>query len=255
MEEPHIPTESWLRQLIGEADVPARTIKPSRYSITGYVSTIKASRAQSAESSLEHDFLTLLEYDRRVARFLSQPFTIRWQDSAGRNRRYTPDTIVKYSSYAMRDDPFLRTTLYEVKPVAVLVRDWAELKPKFRAAIGWAREHDCRFHIVTERQIRGPYLDNVRFLLGYEDRYLRDDPWRCGERQALLRRTMFRLKQATPRKLLEAISADPTQQAELIPWIWNLINLRRIGVDLTQRLTMTVPIWTLDTDDTIREAL
>lgn len=233
--------------------MPARIIKPSRYSVTGYVSTTKAPRAQDAESSLEHDFFTLLEYDRRVARFLSQPFTIHWLDQTRRKRRYTPDVIVKYSWLAERDDPFLRTTIYEVKPVSVLMRDWTELKPKFRAAIGWAKEHECRFHIVTERQIRGPYLDNVRFLLGYRNHYLRDDPSRNGERQVILRQTMFRLKRATPRSLLQVITADSTLQGELIPWIWNLVNLQRIGVDLTQRLTMASPIWTLDTDATIKE--
>ncbi len=239
--------EPWLRELIGGADVPARRIKPSRYSITGYVAATKAPGAQDAESSLEHDFLTLMEYDRRVERYLAQPFTIEWRDEKKRKRRYTPDTIVKYSFSAMHDDPRLRTTLFEVKPQVILRRDWVELRPKFRAAIGWAREHDCRFRIVTEKDIRTPYLANVRFLLGYRSRFLSDAPRLNGARQHLILETLFRLKRSTPRQLLDAMTPDRTHQAELIPWIWNLVNQQLVGVDLSQPLTMASPIWSVST--------
>lgn len=224
----------------------ARKIRPSRYSVTGYVATTKAPGAQEAESSLEHDFLTLLEYDRRVERFRAQPFSIEWRDARRRLRRYTPDVIVKYSFPAMEDEPHLRTTLFEVKPEKLLRRDWAELRPKFRAAIGWAREHDCRFHIVTEREIRTPYLANVRFLLGYRSRFLRDDPGLIGARQRLILDTLSRLKRSTPRELLEAATPDRTLRAELIPWVWNLVNQRLIGVDLAKPLTMASSIWSAE---------
>lgn len=125
MQDLSVPLETWLRQIVGEADMPARKVGLSRFSLTGYVATAKAAKAQDAESMLEQDFLTLLEYDRNVARYLAQPFTIRWSDS-GRRRRYTPDVIVKYSFVAQQNDPHLRTTLYEVKPLEVLKRDWHE---------------------------------------------------------------------------------------------------------------------------------
>lgn len=240
------PIEPWLRELIGEVDVPARKIRPSRFSITGYVASTKAPSSQDAESSLEHDFLTLLEYDRRVERFLVQPFTLEWRDGSKRKRRYTPDVIVKYSFSAVREDPHLRTTLFEVKPRAILRRDWIELRPKFRSAIGWAREHDCRFRIVTEEEIRTPYLANVRFLLAYRSRFLPDDPLLVGARQQAIRETLLKLEKSTPKALLEAISADRTQQAELLPWLWNLINQQLIGIDLTRPLTMASSIWSID---------
>lgn len=235
--------EPWLRQLVGGADMPARKIRPSRYSVTGYAPTTKGAKAQDAESSLEHDFLTLLEYDRRVERYVAQPFTIEWRDSAGVKRRYTPDVIVKYSYMAMREDPYLRTTVFEVKPRAVLRADWLELKPKLRNALGWAREYGCRFHLVTEVEIRTPYLANARFLLDYRSRHLSDHPDLIGVRQHLIAETLVELGVTTPRKLLAAMASDLQQQAELIPWIWNLINQDFIGVDLSEPLTMVSPIW------------
>lgn len=244
--------DAWLVALIGAAEVPARKIRPSRFSVTGYVATTKAPGSQDAESSLEHDFLTLLEYDRRVERYLAQPFTIAWRDTESRKRRYTPDTIVKYSYSALQEDPYLRTTIFEVKPRAVLRRDWSELRPKFRAAVGWAREYDCRFQIVTDVEIRTPYLTNVRFLLGYRSRFLQgDDPYLNGARQHLILETLYRLKRTTPRLLIEATTSDVTLRAELIPWLWNLINLKQVGVDLTLPLTMSAPIWSVRTAESL----
>lgn len=182
--------------------MPGRVVRPSRFSITGYVPTTKASRSQDAESSLEHDFLTLLEYSDDVERFVAQPFSIKWIDRDGKRRRYTPDVAVKYSHVACQEDPYLRVTIFEVKPSEVLRRDWAELKPVFRAAIGWAREFGCRFHIVTEREIRTPYLENVRFLMGYRSRVLAETTTVASERQWLLRTALYRAQRSTPSELL-----------------------------------------------------
>lgn len=238
-------TLEWLRQLVGDTDVPARKIRPNRFSITGYVSTAKSDVSQEAESSLEHDFLTLLEFDNRVERFVSQPFTLNWTDSANRCRRYTPDVIAKYTPQAGRDDPFLRTTIFEVKPREILRQNWADFKPVYRAAIGWALERDCRFHIVTEREIRSDYLLNVKFLLNYRSRFLKGDPVEHGAIQAFVLETLRRLGPSTPRQLLEAMSSDMVTQATYVPWIWNLVLVGAIGVDLTKRLTMASSIWAI----------
>ncbi|MCK6844203.1 TnsA endonuclease N-terminal domain-containing protein [Klebsiella pneumoniae] len=254
MQDLSLPLETWLRQIVGEADMPARRVGLSRFSLTGYVATAKAAKAQDAESMLEQDFLTLLEYDRNVDRYLAQPFTIRWSDS-GRRRRYTPDVIVKHSFAAHQSDPHLRTTLYEVKPLEVLKRDWHELRPKFRAAIGWAREHGCRFHIMTEREIRTPYLRNVKFLSGYMTKDLREETHSLAvARQTVIKSSLLQLGTTTPKALLEAITADPMMQAELLPWVWNLVNCQRIGVDLTLPLTMQSPIWPIVYVGGVRQA-
>lgn len=225
--------------------MPAREIKPSRYSCTGYASTDKAPQAQPTESTLEHDFVDLLRADYRVERFIVQPFSIRWKDKKGRSHRYTPDVIVKYSYLAMSKDPCLRTTIFEVKPKEILAAELNELRPKFRGAIGWALERGCRFHFVTDEQIRTPYLNNVRFLMGYHNRHLPEVRSIVGQRQALILRTLSELKKTTPRGLLEAISADPQFQAEILPWLWNLVVLRSVGIDLSAPITMKSPIWSI----------
>lgn len=247
--EPTDPNDlSWLIELVGDTDVPGRTIRPSRYSVTGYISTTKAATSQAAESSLEQDFLTLLEADSRVERFLAQPFTIRWTDAAGKRQKYTPDVIVKYTRLAQQEDSTLRTTIFEVKPRDLLEGELKARWSAFRAAIGWAREHSCLFHFVTDVEIRTPYLQNVKFLRAYGTRQLRDDHDLIVARQCLIRDTLRRLQRTTPRELLQAMSSNPRHQAELLPWVWNLILCNSVGVDLKERLTMASPIWCVDTE-------
>ncbi len=232
--------------------MPGRTIRPSRYSVTGYISTTKAETSQPAESSLEQDFLTLLDADSRVERFLAQPFTIRWTDSAGKRQRYTPDVIVKYAYWARKEDPTLRTTIFEVKPRELLAEELKTRRPTFRSAIGWARERSCLFHFVTDSEIRTPYLDNVKFLRGYGTRQLQDNHELIVARQRLIRTTLHRLQRTTPRELLQAMSSSPQHQAELLPWLWNLVCCNAVGVNLKERLTMSSLIWSVETEETSR---
>lgn len=233
--------EPWLRQIVGDADMPARKIGTSRFYMTGHVPSVKGIASQSAESSLEQDFLTLLEYDPRVERYVAQPFTIEWKDKLGKKRRYTPDVIVKYSYHALLHEPWLKTTIFEVKPREILTEDWAELRPKFRNAMGWAKEYGCVFHLITDKEIRTPYLDNVRFLKRYKNLTIETSLY--AARQQLVYETMRGLQQTTPKDLLNAMVKDEMLQAELIPWIWIAINMQRIGTDLNLPLNMNSTIW------------
>lgn len=231
--------------------MPARSVRSNPFSVTGRVSTEKSLASQEAESMLEHDFLTLLEFDERVELFAAQPITIRWEDDTGKHR-YTPDVGVKYRDSACQRDLALRITFFEVKPRGVLKRDWQSLRPRFKAMIAWTLERDMRFHLITEREIRTPYLENARFLLRYRrDRMPRNIDL-DAHRQWRVREALYGLKTSTPRDLLKAISPVEHYQTEFLPWIWYLVNCRLIGCDLTKRLTMVSPIWSLETEDTIR---
>lgn len=241
------PRYRWLHEQGSLFEDPARMIGRSRYSVRGRVSTEKSPESQDSECLLEYDFLLLLEHDQRVRRFAVQPITLRWEDESGRRCRYTPDVVVEYSEVAMVRDPCLRLTLYEVKPRDLLKRDWQELKPKFRAATAWAREMDYRFRIVTEKEIRTPYLDNVNFLRMFSGKRMIRNQGLTAEIQWRIRDTLFDLKRTTPRELLNTITPDPRRQAEHIPWIWHLINEGFVGCDLSKPLTMISEIWSLET--------
>ncbi|MCB1735178.1 MAG: TnsA endonuclease N-terminal domain-containing protein [Gammaproteobacteria bacterium] len=228
-------------------DLPrsVRRIRPSVNSLTGRVASAKNGVIQDSESSLEQDFLTILEFDPFVLSYAVQPTTIGWLDENGRLRRYTPDVLAKHHPIPSLNSPAPKSVLYEVKPRAVLRRDWHELRPRYKAAMKWAKKRDLLFHIVTDTEIRTPYLGNARFLLRYSDSVLAKYGELDAEREHVIRSTLFTTGQATPRSLLTEITKDLSEQGRLLPWLWNAIGRGLVGCDLHQKLAMESPIWTL----------
>jgi hypothetical protein len=84
------------------------------------------------ESSLERDFLLLLDFNPDVEFFEEQPVKIVYHDAKGRRRTYTPDVLVRY-----RTDPSqLRhtTSPYEDRSSADLVCQADDLGPRAAGA-------------------------------------------------------------------------------------------------------------------------
>jgi len=91
--------------------------------------------------------------------------------------------------------------------------------------------------VVTERHVRTPYLENVKFLRPY-----RTLPSNDSYRTQLLR-TLATLAAADPASLLVAVCQDRWRQAQLLPLLWQLVATRQIGTDLDQPLTMQSGLW------------
>jgi len=188
------------------------------------------------ESSLERDFLLLLDFDPDVEFFEEQPVKIIYHDAKGRRRTYTPDVLVRYRT-APPQARHTKPLLCEVKYRDDLRQHWVEYRPKFRAAQRYARQQDWRFHVVTERHVRTPYLENVKFLRSY-----RTLPVNDSYRTQLLS-TLATLEATNPASLLAAVCQDRWQQAQLLPILWQLVATRQIGTDLEQQLTMQSCLW------------
>ena len=95
------------------------------------------------------------------------------------------------------------------------------------------------FRIITEVEIRTPYLKNVVFLLRYRDLSV------VHAETARLLEMLKQLGGADPNELLLAVSEDRINRAQLLPTLWYLVANHRIGVDLTEPLTMRSRLWTL----------
>lgn len=215
--------------------MPVRKIPKNYRNVTGIAAHRKAIGQAMFESTLERDFLTLLEFNQAVARFEVQPLVIHWFDEFEKERTYTPDTLVYYHH---NKQP---TTLYEVKYRSDLKKSWTELKPKFRAARLYAKNQNWRFKLVTEVEIRGTKLDNARFLLPYIKRAPTSEI-----DMDILDTAINQLVHTTPNKLLEYIYKDEWNRARLLPTLWYLIGTYQIGVDLNRPLTMSSSIWRLN---------
>ena len=216
--------------------MPVRTVPKNYRSLTGLVPNTRTQSMTAFESSLERDFLLLLDFHPDVEFFEEQPVKIVYHDANGRRRTYTPDVLVRYRN----DRPQARHTkplLCEVKYRDDLRQHWVEYRPKFRVAQRYARQQGWRFQVVTERHVRTPYLDNVKFLRPYRAR-----PGNDVYRTQLLS-TLATLGATDPATLLAAVCQDRWQQAQLLPMLWQLIATRHIGADLSQPLTMHSCLW------------
>jgi hypothetical protein len=84
------------------------------------------------ESSLERDFLLLLDFNPDVEFFEEQPVKIVYHGAKGRRRTYTPDVLVRYRTDSLQ----LRHTTppYEDRSSADLVREADDLGPRAAGA-------------------------------------------------------------------------------------------------------------------------
>jgi hypothetical protein len=188
------------------------------------------------ESTLERDFLLLLDFDPDVEFFEEQPVKIIYHDAHGQRRFYTPDVLVRYRPHRFQAQ-HTKPVLCEVKYRDDLRQHWVEYRPKFRAAQGYARQRGWRFRVVTERLVRTPYLENVKFLRPY-----RTIPVNALHRTRLLD-MLAHLEAPDPARLLAAVCQDRWQQAQMLPMLWQLVATREVGTALDQPLTMHSRLW------------
>lgn len=209
---------------------PVRALRMSHRALTGKVA-LRIGGMAGFESSLERDWIIMLDFDRRVRLIQEQPYSL-FYTTQGSRRRYTPDVLAEFV-----DGKVCWTTVYEVKEREDLKANWSEYRPRFQAAVRDCYQKGWRFRIVTERHIRTPYLGNVTFLRRY-----RDFPEDENQSFALLR-TLRTLGPATPQALIAATWNDFERRAVATAAMWRLIAYGKIAASLNEPLTMKTPIW------------
>lgn len=212
---------------------PQRKIGNSHTSaIRGLLNSDKSEKQISVESALEADFVSILEFDINVENYVEQPVTITY-DLDGKKRKYTPDFLVRYL------DETTPSALVEIKYRKDIRENWTILKPKFKAAKKYALSRGWIFKIYTEDEIRGVYLENVKFLLYYKNNPLLPNE---GYKKIFLK-LLSSLKETTPEEILQLAFNDKAKQAELIPTMWYLVSTGFVGADLFTKLSMKSSIW------------
>jgi hypothetical protein len=78
--------------------MPARAVPKNYRNVTGRVYNSRTRSSSAFDSTLECDYLLLLDFDLAVDFYEEQPVTIEYCDSRGSLRRYTPDVLVRYRS-------------------------------------------------------------------------------------------------------------------------------------------------------------
>lgn len=211
---------------------PGRKILKSNWSVVGKTASNKTAQLHSFESTLERDFLTLLEFDRSVSDFTEQPVTIPYL-FMGKVREYTPDFLVFY-------DPILSTPplLTEIKYQADLKQNALLYFPKFQAAKIFCINNGFHFRVITDVDIRNDYLVNCKFLKKYL--YIKDIDENDRD---LLHTTIKHLRKSTPAELISTCTNHDQRKAELLHLLWHLVAKHEVGCNLKIPITMSTVIW------------
>lgn len=213
---------------------PARKIKPTRRSVSGMV-VLDGNAIVEYESTLERDFVIRQAFDRRVERILHQPLTLRYTANNGRQFDYTPDFLVVFKAdESGQCEPPL---LVEVKSQKELDDDWASLRPKFRAAVRYAREQGMRFSIRNENRIYGQLLENIYLLRRFRRMDVSED-----ETERLLR-ALEPIEPAPLRDLAERVPPEAESAVGANLHLWHLLATRRLECDMYAPLTEKSLVW------------
>jgi hypothetical protein len=207
-----------------------RVIRPNNRSYTGRHEGQRRDDPNTVryESGLERDFLTLVRFRQDYREVIEQPETVKFTDSTGKRRSYTPDFQVTYAS---------KIVIYEVKYRDELRQNWDE---KYReiARFMRARAHiDGRyFRFVTEAMIRGALCENLR-LLSPHQKWPPDEEMKSQILEALAAGPVSLLTLA--RLLCPTIEDRGLFNAT----IWRMIIQRHINTDLESPIGMGSLLW------------
>jgi hypothetical protein len=174
--------------------MPVRKVHNRGGNIIGKFPSLKMKRMVSFESTIERDYLYLLDYEADITHFEEQPLTIEYQHG-GKTRRYTPDFHITTRAG--------RNVLVECKPLDLINTD--NNRRKFAAAREYCAGLDWDFAVATDHEIRSGFrLGNVKLLTRYACYTVR--PETKGRIYALLQDTPTPL---TVGQIQAAASLDP----------------------------------------------
>lgn len=207
--------------------MPIRKIPRKSRSLSGLLPSSKNGRQLAFESALERDLFLLLEFSPEVRRYEEQPTQIVVLHPDGREGTYVPDALVGYHDASRPEE------LLEVKYEETLRTSAEELAPVFESANRHAQQNGLRFRVVTEREIRTPYLKNAKFLLPYRDQIPN------AVVVDALHRAISVNGPRTVSALINAVSgATGVIPAEVLPVVWHLVARFQVAADLDRPLTM-----------------
>ena len=207
----------------------ARKIPPGRRVPTCRFYSDINGRLIDCESPLERDFYQTLEAEHKIIQhYQEQPFPVP-NDIKGRGKPLFPDCLVTYKLNARK-----KPLLVEVKSEKDL-RDpekAPDIKRKIKILRAYAVSHGMNFKVVLDTDIRGPRLDNLKFLYQYSRPRQFTDKYRTP-----ILRGIKAGKEMTVNQILDALAGDRQERAYILPVIWHLLWIKELKADLNELLT------------------
>jgi hypothetical protein len=208
---------------------PVRKIGPGYRSITGKHPSQKSQTILQFESSLERDFLTLLEFDEEVDYYGVQPLTIFYSHNE-KPARYTPDVMVYYLP-----DLNKKPGLFEIKYQADLLEKTDFYEAKFNAAAEYAFTNNYEFTVITEKNIRTDYLKNIKFLSRYYKNFINPTL------STIVFTSIVKNAAVTPQAVIQSL--PDKEKANTLYTIWQMLARKILCCDMEKQITMSSKIW------------
>lgn len=204
--------------------MPARKIPKNYRSVTGTFPSHKNKRNIFYESLLERDFCLLLEFNNDVISYEEQPFRLYYK-SANSKKRYTPDILVHYKPSLNR-----LPCVFEIKMSDEIKEKKIFFEEKFNQIEEYINLNDLEFKMFTELDMDEIYLENAMFLYRYKDL----------NNQTISKNILEKIKlfkEISVNDLLQNFSSNKFEQIEILPYIWQLIFLDKIIIDMYIKIT------------------
>lgn len=212
-----------------------RKIKPNDRSLTGSIVSSKNEGQVNFESSLERDYLIILEFDDNVESYIEQPLGIEYISDNGIRKIYTPDVLVTF-----KKGTNLKPWLCELKYRQDLRENFSIYKTKFKAAKKYAAEKGWEFCLIDE-SIRGNLLNNAKFLLNFKDREfnsaIKDDVLE------VLIKIQKEKNSFTHRSFREEFGQSFEVKAIGVAEYWRLVWNKTILFDYNEKISLDTEMW------------
>jgi len=218
-----------------------RKIRPTRRSVSG-VFSFRGEESVPFESTLERDFLIRKEFSPVVLKVIPQPVRIPFKALTGGTYTYTPDFLVYYRTGDYPWGEGLNPLLVEVKPRSEVRAHWPEMKPKYRAALHYAREQGWDFRIHDESRIRDQVFQNIMFLQRYRRMCF------APEETKWILDNLGDMKQAPFHYLVGRHFCGRADTAVGISHVWNMLATGLLDCDMTSPLTNNTVLWVRQND-------
>lgn len=200
--------------------MPVRKIKNNYLSVTGNFYSIKNSRHIASESKLERDFFLHLEFDKNVLSYEEQPLTTYYSKN-NRRYKYTPDCLVFYKNR--------RPCIYEIKYSSEIKEKKVFLKEKFNQIEDYLEKNDMDFSFFTELDTNIIQLENIRYLYSfssYKNEHMINSAIELIQNH----------ENVSLNKILNNYSIDRFKQNEILPYIWKILLMNKIEINLNEKI-------------------
>jgi hypothetical protein len=202
--------------------MPVRKPPKNFRSLTGAFYSLKNEKTIYFESKLERDLFLTLEFDKTVSSYEEQPVKLFYERN-NRTYPYTPDCLVHYNNDQL---PCIIEAKYsdEIKEKKVF------LKQKFDQIERYLYENDFTFKLFSELDIDPIALENMNFIYNYVTVRNQNKAKDVFEK-------LSNIKSSSYTEVLEVFSHNKYEQAEYIPYIWYLVLIKKLEIDISKKIT------------------